>query len=323
MPNHIFDFIRSSWKQLLIICLIAAISSTVVAFILPPQYKATTILFSSQDNNISKSLLNDEPYSKDYLAFGEEKNSEQMLQILKSDEVMQAINKKYNLIDLYGLSKRSDKYAVLKDYYSNNFNSEITEYQSIKVQVYDHNPDRAALMANSMVSAADSLFRAIVHQRTEAAYRIVKQQYDSMLQVENSLEDSMNYFRKAGILNFDLQVREYTRGYSEAEVKGSPASIEALESKLKPFQQYGKQYFIIENNLIDAYKWMQQLKVNYLQAKANAEKYIPPFFVAEKAVPPDKRTYPIRWLIVAGSTMAAFFFGLAALLFINKITPPR
>ncbi len=319
MQNNIFSFIIKRWKPLFIICLIAIIASTIVAYLLPVQYRAVTILFSSQDNNISKSLLNDEPYSKDYLAFGEEKNSEQMLQVLKSDEVMEAINKKYDLIDLYGLSQRADKYSVLKDYYSNNFNFAITEYQSIKVEVYDRQPGRAAQMANSVVASADSLFRAIVHQRTEAAYLIVKQQYDSMLTVENRLEDSMNFFRNLGMLNFDFQVKEYTRGYSEAVVKGSPASIQEIESKLKPFVLYGKQYFIIYNNLIDAYKWMQQLKVNYIQAKANAEKYIPPFFVAENAIAPDKRAYPVRWLVVVGSTAAAFFFGLVVLLFIHKL----
>lgn len=322
MPNHIFSFIQKHWKPLFIICLIAIIASTIVAYLLPVEYKATAILFSSQDNNISKSLLNDEPYSKDYLSFGEEKNSEQMLQVLKSDEVMQAINRKYDLIDRYGLSQRYDKYAILKDYYANNFRFEITEYQSIKVEVFDKKPDGAAMMANSVVDFGDSLFQAIVHQRTEAAYQIVKQQYDSMVILENHLEDSMNFFRNVGMLDYELQVRELTRGYADAEVKGSSASVQNIEGKLKPFAQYGKQYYIIYNNLLDAYKWMRQLKVNYIQAKANAEKYIPPFFVAEKAVPPDKKTYPIRWLIVVGSTFASFFFGLVVLLFINKLSPP-
>jgi uncharacterized protein involved in exopolysaccharide biosynthesis len=63
---------------------------------------------------------------------------------------------------------------------------------------------------------------------------------------------------------------------------------------------------------------MQQLKINYAQARANAEKYVSPFFIAEKAVAPDKKSYPIRWLVVVGSTFAALFFGLLALLIIHK-----
>ena len=279
------DFVWANRKKLMMIGLLAIIVSSIVSFIIPVRFRATTVLFSSEDNNISKSLLSDEPYSKDYLAFGDEKNCEQMMQVLKSSEVMQGMIKKYNLMSYYGIpADAPTKNATMIDYYYDNFSFEITEYQSIKLDVYDKDKEMAANMANGIIGIADSIYRQTVNQRAGAAYRIVAQQYDSMRHQISILEDSMNFFRKLGILNFDNQVKEYTRGYLMWMVKGTPQSIKDIEDKLRPFQVYGKQYWNVSSGLTDAYKWMTQLKIDYIEAKANAEKSIPAFFVAENSV---------------------------------------
>jgi hypothetical protein len=319
MSDSLLAFIWSRRRHLIIICILAAICSTIVAYLIPVRYKASTILFSSLDNNIGKSLLSDEPYPKDYLSFGEEKNCEQLMQIFKSGEVMRAMDKKFNLMHYYGIPANSpEKYATYKDYFYDNFSFEITEYQSIKVDVSDKNKDTAAVFANGVVEVADSLYRQIIKQRTQPALKIVKQQYDSTSKMLTTLEDSMTVLRKVGVLDYETQVKELTKGYADATVKGTPSSIQTMDDKLKLFGQYGKQYWSLYYGLFHGYKWMQQLKINYAQAKANAEKYVSPFFIAEKAVAPDKKSYPIRWLVVAGSTFAALFFGLLALLIMHK-----
>jgi capsular polysaccharide biosynthesis protein len=318
---NLIDFLLAQRRRLLIITIAALIGSTIVSYMLPVRYRSTTILLVSPSTNISRALLSEQQDPWDYLTFGDEKNCEHYSQILRSQEILNAMNQKYGLMKYYGIPENDPKkYSILKDYYMDNFSFEITEFESIKIDVYDKDPAKASEMANGLVQIADSLFREIEGQRTRAAFNIVKQQYDSTQHQINMLQDSMNFFRKQGITSYDYQIKEYTKGYADAEVKGSPQSVKDMEDKLKPFAEYGKQYWITAYNIGDAFRWFQLVKTSYIQAKANAEKYISPFFIAERAVPSDKKAYPIRWLVVVGSTIAVLFFSIVLLLFINRFS---
>ncbi len=208
---------------------------------------------------------------------------------------------------------------MFKGYYNDLFTYDITQYESIEITVLDQNPKMAALMANEASRLADSIFQGIIKQRAITAYRIVKGQYDSSLAVANKLEDSMNYFRNLGILNWEYQVKELTAGYADAEVKGNAEAIKTISDKLKIFQQNGKGYWVIANELENNFKWLKQVKTSYEEAKLNAEQAIPSFFVADKAIPPDRKSYPIRGLVVAGGTLAALFISLLLLLIANRL----
>jgi capsular polysaccharide biosynthesis protein len=319
--ENLFLFAWNHRKVIGVVCMIALMLSIVVAYLIPPKYKATTVLFATQNNNLSSALISEQPFaSKDFLAFGEERDCEQMLQVIKSEDVMYALAKKYNLYDYYGLTQRADKNTLLKSYYDDLFTYEITEYQSIKIMVYDKSPVMAAKMANDVVLIADSVYRAILGQRAQAALRIVKGQYDSACAYVNKLEDSLNFYRKQGLLSYDYQVKELTKGYADAENHGSAAAIKIMEDKLKPFEQYGQGYWYLMNTLEEHFKWLQTMKQSYIAAKVNAEQYVSPFFIANKASVPDKNTYPVKWLIVFVSVFAAFFFSLTGLLLSKQIT---
>lgn len=313
-----------AWNQrrkLVIICIIAMLGSTVISFVLPKKYKATTVLFATQNNNISRMLLMAQPWeARDYLAFGEEINNEQMLQVLKSDAEMFGLANKFDLIDYYGLTNYKNKYFVFRGWYNDLFEYDLTEFQSVQITVYDHDPVMAAKLANGAAEVADSLYRVIIKQRSQVAYAITKEQYDSALVLSNKMEDSMNYYRNQGLLSYDFQVKELTKGYADAVIKGNAATVKQMDERLSPFKVFAKGYNSLYNRLLTHYKYIEQLKESYINAKVNAEKYIPPFFTASKAVPPDKNSYPIKWLVVAGSTLSAFFLGLILLMIISKIS---
>ncbi|HTA28425.1 MAG TPA: Wzz/FepE/Etk N-terminal domain-containing protein [Bacteroidia bacterium] len=318
--GNLLVFIFSRWKPLLVITLMAMVISTAIAFILPEKYKATVVLFPSQNNNLSRAFLSSQAdETKDFLAFGEDNNAEQMLQILKSDQLMFALEKRFNLIKNYNLENAKDKYYLLKGNYEELFSYSITQYESIEITVMDKKPDTAALMANEASRLADSIFQGILKQRAINAYLIVKGQFDSATAVANKLEDSMNYYRSIGILNWEYQVKELTAGLADAEVKSNAQAVKDISDKLKTFQQNGKGYWIISNELENNFIWLKQVKTSYEEAKVNAEQKIPSFFIADKATPPDRKSYPIRGLVVAGGTLAALIISLLLLLIANRL----
>ncbi len=318
--GNLLSFIFSRWKPLLIITLLALIGSIIISLVLPEKFKATVTLFPSQNNNLSRSFLSfQSDDTKDFLAFGEDNNAEQLLQVLKSDALMYAIEKKFNLIQYYSLQDKWDKYYLFKGYYNDLFEYNITQYESVEITVYDRNPHMAADMANETAHLADSIIRQIIRERAVAAYKIVKAQYDSAVSVARVLGDSLNFYHSLGLLQLPYQVKGLTSGYADALVKGNAEAAKTLAAQLKTFEQYGTGFLRVTNELEASYEWFKQARASYMEAKVNAEQTIPSFFIADKAIAPDRKTFPIRGLVVAGGTLAALLFSILIFLLLNRI----
>ena len=96
------------WRKLLIVTgLTAGIASAIFsgpAFI-KPLYKSTVVLYPATTNSISKALLSENAYDRsDPLAFGEEEEAEQLLQLLNSDLIRNRIVEKYQLMTHYEIA---------------------------------------------------------------------------------------------------------------------------------------------------------------------------------------------------------------------------
>lgn len=318
--QNLLSLIFSKWKPLLIIAIIAAVGSAIVSFYMPQKFKAQVVLFPAQNNNLSRAILSQQADdTKDFLAFGEDNNADQLLQVLKSDALMYALEKKFDLIKYYKLENKWDKYYLFKGYYNDLFEYTVTEYESLVITVYDQNPKMAADMANAAASLADSLMREITHQRAVAAFKIVRAEYDSAVFSADKLEDSLQFYNKLGMLEWQYQARSLTQGYADAVVKGNAEAVKTLSDKISMFGKYGKGFMELTNELEGSYEWFKQARASYMQAKIDAEQSIPSFFVVDKAVPADRKTYPIRALVVLIGTGVALVFSILVLLIMNRL----
>jgi len=321
---NLITFIFSKWKPLLIITILAAIGSAIVSFNLPEKYKAQVVLFPSQNNNLARGFVSQQADdTKDFLAFGEDNNADQLLQVLRSDAVMDALEKRFNLLKYYKLDNKWDKDYLFKGYYNDLFEYNVTEYESLEITVYDQNPHMAADMANAAAEITDSIMRQITKQRAIAAFKIVKKEYDSAVASADRLEDSLQFYHNLGMLEWQYQARSLTQGYADAVVKGSPEAVKTLSDKIEMFGHYGKGFLEITNELEGSYEWFKQVRASYMEAQVNAEQSIPSFFVVDKASAADRKTYPIRGLVVAIGTGLALLFSMLVLLVMNRIKTLR
>ena len=178
-------FLLVRWrKSLIIIFLITLVGSIVFsgpAFI-TPKYRASVIFFPSATNSISKAIMEESNSEKqDILAFGEEEQAEQMLQILNSDEIRETIIKKYDLLNHYNI--QSDAEYPMTDLYQkikNNISFTRTEYMSVRIDVLDKDPQMAADIANDISSLVDSVKTKIQRSRAEDALAIIKKSYEEI-----------------------------------------------------------------------------------------------------------------------------------------------
>ena len=96
-----FIYFLYKWrKSLTIITTIAIIASVIFSspFFITPKYKSSVILFPTSSNSISQVLLGKKMNNeKDILEFGEDEQTERMLQILNSNKIKDKSTKTKNI----------------------------------------------------------------------------------------------------------------------------------------------------------------------------------------------------------------------------------
>ena len=153
--NGLLKFVYK-YRLALIISLIFSvlISSIISIFFMEERYKSSVIIFPTTTNSISQALLiEDNPYKKDILEFGEEESTEQLLQVLNSDMIKDSIINTFDLYSHYEINKE-DIYARtwMNLEYQENISFKKTPYNSIKIEVIDKDPNIASDMANKFLN---------------------------------------------------------------------------------------------------------------------------------------------------------------------------
>ena len=301
-------------KQLALIGIVAIILSAIFSgpYFITPLYKSTVILYPTASNSISKVLLSDNfNNTKDILEFGEIEQTEQMLQVLNSNKIRDRIVSKYNLLNHYEI-KPDSKYKMTRLYeeYESNFEFRRTEYMAVKISVYDKDPQLASFMANDVAELVDSTINHMQKKIAIKAFKIVEVEYNKLKNEIKAKEDSLTVLREFGVHDYESQSEMFNRQLAIEMAKGNDISISRLEKKLETLATYGGPYVSIRDALEHDKKQLSQLKAKYEEAKVDANESLPHTFVINTAYKAEKKTYPIRWLIVVITTFAALFFAI-------------
>ncbi len=93
----------------------------------------------------------------------------------------------------------------------------------------------------------------------------------------------------------------------------------ALEEKLTNLSEYGGAYVSIRDALEYEKKQLSELKTKYEEAKVDAEEELPCKFIVNSAYKAEKKSYPVRWLIVVVSTLSAFLLAVLVLIVLDNL----
>ena len=317
-PKLLF-FIINNIKILLIVSAISMIISTIIAFSIEPRYKSSVVLFPASSVSISRSLLTNNVTEKDILRFGEEEDVEQMLQVLYSDQIRDRVIKKYNLMKHYGIDT-TDSYPLtsLYDKFDQNITFRRTEYLSVKIEVLDVNADTAALIANDIAALLDSTINRMQKERAKKAFLIVEKEYFKKQAEIKLLEDSLKVIRRLGINNYESQSEVFNDAYAQAITMGRTDGAKKLEDKLNILAEYGGAYVSIRDLLVYEVEKLSALQSKYIQSKVDLNQDLPHKFIVNNAYKAEKRSSPIRWLIIVLSMLSTFILTMFLLLFIES-----
>ena len=316
--SNLLLFIVRWKKPLIILTVAAAVLSAVFSapMFITPKFESTVIMFPTSTASISKSLLAKNNTSKeDLLSFGEEEQAEQLIQILNSDEIRGRVIEKYNLKEHYEIDS-TDQYDDTKLFkeYESNITYKRTEFQSVRVDVLDTDPNLAADIANDIAALVDSVKNRMQKERAFKAKSIAEAEYAEMKNYVKELEDSLNVLRGMGVNDYESMSERFNEAYAKAILEGKTSAAEKLAVQLKILSQYGGAYVSIRDMLEHEKEQLSHLRAKYQEAKVDAEQTLPHKFIVNNAFPAEKKSYPIRWLIVLVSTFSTFIMALLVII---------
>jgi uncharacterized protein involved in exopolysaccharide biosynthesis len=303
-------------KKFMWITLVATLVTGVIVFLMPKQYKSTAILFPARQFSVSKLVVEaNAGNQEDYMMLGDEDDCEKLMQILTSDALKIKVANAFNLWKRWKIKDTVFSYHYLKLKWEDMVTVKRTEYNSVKIEVYDYTADSAAFVANGISDYADSVRFDMNRAVTGQVLKIVKLEYENTLLRMKELEDSLYKLRQLGVLHYKEQVKAYSKSYAHAIEKNDAGALKRLEAKLDTLKKYGSAYQNIHDNLEKYSSKYPDIKMKYDEALVNYNNLIPLKFVVEKAKADEYKAKPKRLTFLVITVLAANFMGLFYLLF--------
>ncbi len=319
---NFIDIVALVWKykkHLIIIGLVAAVLTAIFTapFFIKPRYKSQVIFYPTTINSIGNAMFTDlNKREADPLAFGEEEEAENALQLLNSSLLQERIVKNFDLMNHYdidpkGKSPRTD----LADKMAKNIKFSRTRHLAVEITVLDEDPIKAAEIANGIGSLYDSVKTEIQHQVALEALQIVEDEYKQKETEVWSFRTQLKELGDKGITNYE----EQSRAISEEIYKSNnSAKISMLKEEQAKLAKYAGEFTYLNETLILELESLSQLRKRYEKAKVDVEKTLPQKFILTSGSPAEKKTYPVRSLLVLLVTAATGFLSIVVLLILSQ-----
>jgi len=300
------------WKKhLIIVGLLAILISAIFSssFFIKPKFKSVARIYPS--NNI--------------YTFSDESESEQLLEIINSQDIKFKVIDAFNLSEVYKINKQDPLYLTyMMAEFNDNVSFKKTEYETIEIQVLDTDPQRACSMCDSIISFLDQKVSSMHRIKYDEVAQIAKKDLTIVKHDIDSVQLRLNELRKEyKILDYNSQAEEITKGMVKvlAEQKKNTSGGKELEDWMKNLSEKGGEYQLLDEQQRFLVTEMDSIKRIYNQSVSSAEKKITYGQRVQNPVPADKKSYPLRSLIVLVSTLAALFCALLVILLLeNKKT---
>ena len=303
----------------MIVSVISVLATGIIVFLLPKQYKSTAVLFASRQFSVSKLVI--EPNvgnQEDYMEIGDEDDCEKLIQIISSDALKLKVADAFDLWNRWDLIDSTLKYHYLKQKWQDMVIIKRTEFNSVKVEVFDYTPEGAAEIANGITQYCDTIKRDMTKDVAAKVLGIVKAEYENTLTRMKELEDSLQVLRKIGVLHYKEQVKAYSKSYARAIEKNDASAMKRLEGKLDTLKKYGSAYQNVHDNLEKYSFKYPDIKGKYDEALVNYNTSMPMKFIVEKAKPNQYKEKPRRLITIALVLLANNLIALLFLLLKDK-----
>jgi LPS O-antigen subunit length determinant protein (WzzB/FepE family) len=295
----VMKVITKNTRTLLVFVFIAAVASFGLSFLLKEKYKSTAVV-----------------YPVNMYQNSEESNSEQLLQYLLSEEVKDQLAKEFNLYSRYGIDTLEKGGRALFNYmYQENFNISPTLYESIEISVKDEDPAMARKLNSRLIVLTNELIQknklSVVNQYLRNAKKVLQASDSELDSLDNQIKKIKSEYNIVDEVNQAKYIsKELAKGGSVPEnVMKQSVGLKEKASELRILK--GK----IRSTLVS----YGEMKVQYDKYLMDAQGNIDFILYVSKPSLPDKRCYPVRWVIVLVSSMSVLLLGMIVTLIRHRL----
>ena len=301
------SFFLSKYKVFTVVGLLAIVFSILFSssYFIPPQYKAEAVLYPS---NLGQ--------------YSTESSTEQLLQFFYGNDIRDSIVAKFDLINHYKIDTTSNGYYYrLNKEYDENVSINKTNFESVQIEVMDINPVIARDIVLELIHQVNNKIRTLHQIKAKEVVVITNNQLDNKKVLIDTLEAQIRrYSIKYGLLDYTQQSREVTAGYMNMLLENKKGeSMQKAEKLFENLKEEGRYFQDLHHQLNLAREEYSKILISYDAAVRDENKkltYTNTIVFPEVA---DKKSYPIRWLIVVLSVFATLLFTYVILLFNNHL----
>ncbi|HBX51852.1 MAG: hypothetical protein A2275_00585 [Bacteroidetes bacterium RIFOXYA12_FULL_35_11] len=293
--------VLNKWKiHLAIVAVAAIILGALISspIIIKPKFKSFTVL-----------------YPVNLPVVSEESQTEQMLQLIQSTDIRNRVFKAMDIAKHYEIDTNSNKYWMtdLITEWESNVSFRKTEYESVEIEALDTDPVIASKIVDSLIHFYNKKVQSLHRSKSQEVVVIAKTEKDKKKRQIDSLEKHLKFIRDTfGILDYKIQTREYSRAsYGGRESK-------EMQSLVKNLKEKGGEYMLTDSMLWSAMKYYNQLQIYYENNIRDVQKELTYAHLVSTPYPADKKTYPVRWVIVLMTTISSLILAVIAIIFIES-----
>ena len=309
-------------KLLSVIFILTLLStSVIVVFFVDSKFESSVIIYPTTTSSVSQALLVEHnPYRKDVLEFGEEEQAEELLQILNSDAIRDSIINKYNLYNHYGINLKDNFHkTTINTIYDGLIKIKKTQFNSIKITVLDTSPQLAADIANSYLDFMDSVLNSIRKERSTQSLEILEARKKILYNQRNNVQDSLSIYRSYGVLSSTAQTERLTEQYALALSQNNTSGSKKLKLELNNLAQYAGMHDVLLRKSHKIEEELMSIQFEFDRVSIDINYTLENKFVINKAYPADKKSYPVRWLIVLSALLSVLTFTILILSILDSM----
>jgi hypothetical protein len=287
------------WKLQLGVVLIVSIMLGLIfssEFFVLPKYKSTAVI-----------------YPANLTPYGNETATEQMLQLLQSADIRKSICDKFKLSEHYKVN--TSKPGGLSNLY-NSFNENVdirrTEFESVKIDIYDTNPVIACAMVDSIISLMNQKARSLQRSKTLEVVKLLKDEMEFKRAQIDSLESALRVLReKFGLLDYYIQSKEALKRYYKLITEnGTKEKLKELDQIMKNLEEKGAESVSLKQMHQKAFETFSEIRTSYDKALSDSRKVLTYANIVAKPYPADRKSSPVRWIIICISALSSLAFAL-------------
>ena len=282
------------WKwHIIIITIIAAIAGGIFSGpkFITPKYKSDAIVYPG-----GRTEFSDETYT------------EQMLQIMESQEIIDSITENLDLMNHYKIDKNYQhaKTALLGEYHDRVSISK-TPYDAVKIKVLDEDPEIACAMVNEIIRLYNVIFNEIYKNRKWENVRMYEKNLARKYAFIDSLKKELTQITSDdNMINYLYLSKGNSIAYFSEGNNNNPENISNAIALVELIASETEAY--------------SEVKLEYEREIRQADGDITYLNVVSRPFVADKKATPVRWIIVALCGITAFLASVLGAAVIEKFS---